>query len=171
MPQQVQLDDRTASRSVTRALTLLAQAIGTNWWIRSPIWVKTRRKTTRRSLLGALGLGRVLVAPVERLVAAREDRADLARLVAHGDDVVERLARGTPSTDLERAAGRVDARPRPGRGSVSGLTPCGSVPALWTSKRSPPWWRRSASAMTLRAELPVHTNRTRIGSISPSVTG
>ena len=39
----------------------------------------------------ALDLGRVLEAPVERVVGAREDGARLARPVAHGDDVVERL--------------------------------------------------------------------------------
>ncbi len=47
---------------------------------------------------------------------------------------------------------------------VYGLTPLGSVPAESTAKSGPPICRRSASAIWLRAELPVHTNRTRIGS-------
>ena len=50
--------------------------------------------------------------------------------------------------------------------SVSGLMPFGSVPALWTSNRSPPFVRSSASAITLRAEFPVHTNSTRIGRVA-----
>ena len=43
--------------------------------------------------VGTLDLGRVLESPVERLAVAREDRADGACAVAHGDHVVERLAR------------------------------------------------------------------------------
>ena len=46
---------------------------------------------------------------------------------------------------------------------VNGLIPLGSVPALYTSNAAPPCWRNKASAMMLRAELPVHTNSTRIG--------
>ena len=44
--------------------------------------------------------------------------------------------------------------------------PFGSVPAEWTSKSAPPWWRSSASAMMLRAELPVQTKSTRIGVVT-----
>jgi hypothetical protein len=40
------------------------------------------------------------------------------------------------------------------------LTPFGSVPALYTSNRFPACRRSSASAIWLRAELPVHRNST-----------
>src|SRR5688572_23991894 len=43
---------------------------------------------------------------------------------------------------------------------ASGLTCVASVPALVTSKRSPARSRRMPSAIWLRAELWVHTNRT-----------
>ena len=48
--------------------------------------------------------------------------------------------------------------------TVSGFTPFGSVPAEATSKAGPPWRRRMASAIWLRAELPVQTKSTRIGA-------
>ena len=66
-----------------------------NCWTRSPSWMKTLPEGRQALLLRALDGGRVLVAPVERLVDAGEDRADLAGLVAHRDDVVERSGRGT----------------------------------------------------------------------------
>ncbi len=47
---------------------------------------------------------------------------------------------------------------------VYGFTPFGSVPAEKTSKSAPPKSRSSASAIWLLAELPVQTNRTRMGS-------
>jgi hypothetical protein len=47
--------------------------------------------------------------------------------------------------------------------TVSGFTPFGSTPALTTSNAGPPSRRRSASAIWLRAELPVQTKMTRIG--------
>src|ERR1035437_486966 len=40
----------------------------------------------------AIYLGRVIEAPVQRIVVAGEDGAGLASAIAHGDDVVERLA-------------------------------------------------------------------------------
>src|SRR3954453_19741516 len=45
---------------------------------------------------------------------------------------------------------------------ASGRTVPGSVPALSTSKDSPASWRRSPSAIWLRAELPVQRIRTRV---------
>ena len=112
--------------------------------------------------VGALDLGRVLEAPVERVATAREDGARLTRPVADGDDVVERLAEEL----LDRLAARRDqsipasARTR----IVYGFTPLGSVPAEKTSKSEPPSRPRTASAIWLRALLPVQTKRTRIGA-------
>ncbi len=101
-------------------------------------------------------------APVERLVDAREDRAGLAGVVADRDHVVEQWPRnsvtdfdlGTPSS----------ARPRPGRGSSAGGRPWARSRPSRPRIRSPPWWRRSASARIERAQLPEHTKRTRIGA-------
>ena len=126
---------------------------------RSPMAVGGPPEGRQPGRLVALDRGRVVVAPVERLVDPGEDRADLAGVVADRDRRSRTAGRGTRSpTSSERhdASMPASARTR----SVSGLTPRGSVPALRTSKRSPPWWRRSASAMTLRAELPVQTKRT-----------
>jgi hypothetical protein len=44
--------------------------------------------------------------------------------------------------------------------TVNGFSPFGSSPALWTSNRSPAYLRRKASAIWLRAELPLQRNRT-----------
>ena len=46
--------------------------------IATDITVSTLSKRVEPLLLGALGLGRVVVAPVQRLAAAREDRTGLA---------------------------------------------------------------------------------------------
>ena len=81
--------------------------------------MKTFSEHGQALLFGAVGLRRILVPPVERFVDAREDRTGLPRLVAHGDDVVERLAevlvhglRARPGRidpgfgkDLQRSAG------------------------------------------------------------------
>src|ERR687894_659269 len=48
--------------------------------------------------------------------------------------------------------------------TASGRTAVGLTPALSTSKRAPPSWRSSPSAIWLRAELPVQRIRTRFGS-------
>lgn len=42
--------------------------------------------------VAALHLGRILQAPMQGVVRAREDRAGLAGPIAYGDDVVEGLA-------------------------------------------------------------------------------
>src|SRR5581483_11983175 len=47
---------------------------------------------------------------------------------------------------------------------ASGRTRVASVPALNAWKRSPPRWRSRPSAIWLRAELWVQTNRTRLRS-------
>src|ERR1035437_2063744 len=46
----------------------------------------------QRALLRAFDLGRIIEAPVQRIVVAGEDGAGLASAIAHGDYVVERLA-------------------------------------------------------------------------------
>ena len=81
--------------------------------------VRTARNAARRSLLRALGLGRVGVAPVHRLGDAREDRARAAGVVAHGDHVVEPLAEVVVDR-LRARARRSGARPPRGRGSSAG---------------------------------------------------
>ena len=74
--------------------------------------VKTRAEGGQPLLLAAVGRGRIVVAPVEALALAREDRAGLAGRVAHGDDVVEACAQRTRSTDLERRPSVGRSRPR-----------------------------------------------------------
>ena len=94
-------------------------AIGRNWWIRWPSSVNTEPERRQALVLGALDLGRVRVAPVQRLVDAREHRAGAARVVAHGDHVVEPLAQVV--VDRLRCAARPSAaRPPRARGSSAG---------------------------------------------------
>src|ERR1035437_829966 len=68
-----------------------------------------------------------------------------------------------PASGLLTAAGQamqISSRTH----TVYGLTPLGSVPPEKTSKSDAPMKRSRASAIWLRAELPVQMNRTRIGS-------
>src|SRR5687767_7192413 len=50
--------------------------------------------------------------------------------------------------------------------TARGRTRVRSVPALWTSKRSPPRWRSQPSAIWERAELWVQRKSTRVGSVT-----
>ena len=70
VPEQVELDgpDRLEIASRLAIATPVARSrAAMNWWIRSPSWVNTSPEDGQPLLLGAFGLGRVLVAPVERL--------------------------------------------------------------------------------------------------------
>ena len=97
--------------------------------IRSPSSRYTRRNASSRCSLRAVGRGRVVVRPVERVLDTREDRARLLRLVAQRDHVVEPLAAGSRSRDFEAKpvarAAPASARTR----RVSGFTPFGAEPA------------------------------------------
>ena len=113
-----QVEQHQAGMPGSRAARCVTVA---NWRIRSPSWMNTRPEHRQPLLLGALGLGRILVAPVERLVDAGEDRASLPGLVAHGDrrsrtlaEVLVHRLRARP-----RASMPASARTR----SVNGLTP------------------------------------------------
>ena len=93
---------------------------------------------------------------------ARKDRAGLRAPVADGDHVVERLAEelGRP-TCSPRTTSR--SRPRPRTWTANGFMPFGLGAGredleVGTAERP-----RTASAIWLRALLPVHTKRTRIG--------
>ena len=114
-------------------------------------------------VFAAYGLGRVSDSPMCGHRVARPDRAGPARhVVAHREDEIE----------LRSIGGRkhvpVLAAQSPGRqlGLLQCLqgerinAPIGALPALYAENLPAPKWLRRRSAKMLRAELPVHRNRT-----------
>jgi len=120
----------------------------------------------RELVVGALG-GRIFNAPVDVASAAGKDWTILPGVVADGHHVVEFLF-GKFIYGLGAMVGNIDASRM--TSIASGRTCVGSVPALWISKRSPAAWRRSPSAIWLRAEFPVQMMRIRLAE-APLVIG
>ena len=84
-------------------------------------------------------------------------------LALGGDERVTALAADTDGIDDAGSKTLRDAFKRYGGASLfaPGHSPLGLLPALYASKRPLPSTLNRASAITLRAELPVHSTRMR----------